>query len=165
MASIIDDILAIRAQIENRENILKVCEKIKSARFCVCAGTGRTGLVMKAFAQRLSQLKFNAYDISDSNLPNVSSKDLLICASFRGENPIVLDYIDIAIKNNVSVVYITEHPQKLPHEVLQLSFGIPNEIANKYFFGSIFEIALWIFLDLVVKEVSEGRIPIHTNFL
>ncbi len=164
MNSIIDDIVALKAQIENPENIKIISEKIQRSRYCVCAGTGRTGLVMKGFAQRLSQLKFNAFDILDSNLPNVSNKDLLIAASFRGNNPIVLDYINIALKNKVEVIYITENPPDIKG-VTFINFNLNKEIVDKYFFGSIFEIALWIFLDCVVNEAGKGKIPTHTNFL
>lgn len=164
MDSIIDDIVSLKPSIENQQNINTVSEAIKGCRFCVCAGTGRTGLVMKGFAQRLSQLGFKAFDISDSNLPNVSGKDLLICASFRGENPITLDYIDIAVKNKAKVIYITEHSQNL-EGITQVTLNLNENIVKKYFFGSIFEIALWIFCDCVINNVSEGKIPSHTNLL
>lgn len=164
MDSIIDDVYALKAGIENQESINIVSEAIKNCRFCVCAGTGRTGLVMKGFAQRLSQIGFKAFDISDSNLPNVSAKDLLICASFRGENPITLDYIDIALKNKTKVIYITEHFQNLPGAT-QIALNLKEDIVKKYFFSSIFEIALWIFCDCVVNNVGKGKIPTHTNLL
>ncbi|MFN7181827.1 MAG: hypothetical protein ACK4NF_04000 [Planctomycetota bacterium] len=164
MNSIIEDIFILKNKIENPDNIKIITENIEKARFCVCAGTGRTGLVMKGFAQRLAQLKFNAFDILDSNLPMVSNKDILIAASFRGENPIVLDYIDIAIKNKVNTIYITENPQHLSN-VTYINFNLNKEIVNKYLFASIFEIALWIFLDCVVNELGKGKIPTHTNLL
>ncbi len=164
MASIIDDIVSLRNLIENTNNIKIVSQHIYKARFCICAGTGRTGLVLKGFAHRLAQLKFNAFDILDSNLPNVSNKDLLIAASFRGNNPIVMDYINIALKNKVDVIYITENPPDLKG-VIFISFNLNKEIVEKYFFGSIFEVALWIFLDCVVNEVGKGKVPTHTCFL
>jgi 6-phospho-3-hexuloisomerase len=162
--SIIEDIVVLKKQIEQEDNITAVSEAIQKARFCVCAGTGRTGLVMKAFAQRLAQLGFKAFDIMDSNLPRVSNKDLFIAASFRGENPIILDFIDIAVKNNVNVIYITENPQDLKG-VTQIQLNLKKDIVEKYFFGCIFVIALWLFLDYVVNNVGKGKIAVHTNFL
>lgn len=164
MSSIIDDIVLLKSAIENNQNIILVSDAIRQCRFCVCAGTGRTGLVMKGFAQRLSQIGFKAFDISDSNLPNISYKDLLICASFRGENPITRDFIDIAIKNKSKVIYITEHPQNI-QGVIEIKMGLDENIVKKYFFGSIFEIALWIFCDCVVNIAGKGKIPAHTNLL
>ncbi len=164
MNSIIDDIISLKSSIENQQNVNILSEAIKECRFCVCAGTGRTGLVMKGFAQRLSQLGFKAFDICDSNLPNVSGKDLLICASFRGENPITLNFIDIAVKNKAKVIYITEHLQNL-QGVTQINLNLNKDIVEKYFFGSIFEVALWIFCDCVINNLGKGKIPSHTNLL
>ncbi|MFM9745481.1 SIS domain-containing protein, partial [Streptomyces brasiliscabiei] len=68
-------------------------------------GSGRSGLALKAFEMRLSQLGKSVFFIGDTNTPAIDSEDLLIVASSSGETSQLINYADIS-KNIGSKIWL-----------------------------------------------------------
>ena len=82
-------------------------EQILISEQIVVYGAGRVGLVMKSFSMRLNHLGLKSFFLDDSNIPKMSSKDLLIIGSGSGKTPSVATIVDIAEKNKLSIICIT----------------------------------------------------------
>lgn len=81
--------------------------RILSCEQIVVYGAGRVGLVMKSFSMRLNHLGLNSFFLDDSNVPKMNNKDLLIIGSGSGKTQSVKIIVDIAEKNNLSIICIT----------------------------------------------------------
>ena len=49
------------------------------------AGAGRSGLALKSFAMRLTQLSKQAFVVGETTTPAITASDLLVIASSSGE--------------------------------------------------------------------------------
>ena len=67
------------------EKLQEVIKKIKEHKRIFVYGTGRSGLMLKAFAMRLMQIGLNSYVVGETTTPSVQEGDLLIVASASGE--------------------------------------------------------------------------------
>jgi 6-phospho 3-hexuloisomerase len=133
-------------------------------------GAGRSGLVAKAFAMRLMHLGFNVYVIGEIITPAISKDDLLITISGSGETTSVVAAADIAKKAGAKVVLITTYPKstlgkkadlcvivkgrtKLKGDKNFLLRQIKGEHYSLAPLGTLFEVAVLIFLDGLVAEL------------
>jgi len=69
----------------DRESANQLLEEILNAKRIYLAGAGRSGLVARAFAQRLMHLGFESYAIGETITPAFRSGDVLIAVSGSGE--------------------------------------------------------------------------------
>jgi 6-phospho-3-hexuloisomerase len=64
----------------------------------VGVGAGRVGYALRAFIMRLNHFGFNASFIGDTNVPALTSDDMLIVASTSGSTP-TISYYTLVGKN------------------------------------------------------------------
>lgn len=123
-------------------------------------GTGRSGLMLKAFAMRLMQIGYCSYVIGETTTPSVGAKDLLIVASASGETQSVCAAADDGVKQGADVVVITstqESTLSKHHEPL-----IRMDAATKFSkskasiqpLGSLFEQMLLMIFDAIILKMS-----------
>ena len=67
------------------DDIIDLIQKIQQHKRIFVYGTGRSGLMLKAFAMRLMQLGLNSFVVGETTTPSVQKGDLLILASASGE--------------------------------------------------------------------------------
>ena len=67
------------------EKIQEVIKKIKEHKRIFVYGTGRTGLMLKAFAMRLMQIGLNSYVVGAPTTPTVQEGDFLFVFFFLSE--------------------------------------------------------------------------------
>jgi len=103
----IDRILASVKQKE-ADSLIKAILRAKKV---VLVGSGRMGLVSKAFSMRLSHLGFSSSCLGDSNVPSVGKSDLVIVASGSGETQTIYDLAKIAKQSKARVFLITANPR------------------------------------------------------
>jgi 6-phospho 3-hexuloisomerase len=134
-------------------------------------GVGRSGLVGKAFATRLSHLKFDVFVVGDTITPAVKEGDLLITISGSGETASVVNTARSSKKAGAKVFSITSNASstlaELSDAVLRVrgrtkedykrKFYVSDQIMGKHEplspLGTLFEDTSQILLDGVIVEL------------
>lgn len=136
-------------------------KKVKHHRRIFVYGTGRSGLMLKAFAMRLMQIGLNAYVVGETTTPSVEAGDLLIVASASGETGSVCMTAESAKKQGADLIVITSVPDSTLGKIQNPDITI--ESATKFStssvsvqpLGSLFEQMLLIVFDTVILKMSQ----------
>ncbi|MGM9530232.1 6-phospho-3-hexuloisomerase [Intestinibacter sp.] len=145
----------------SEEQVEKMIKLIEGHKRIFVYGTGRSGLMLKAFAMRLMQLGYNSYVVGETTTPSVQKGDLLVVASASGETQSVCNAADSAKVQGVDVAVITSSNKSTlssNHEAI-----ITIDAATKFStskssiqpLGSLFEQMLLIVFDTVILKMSE----------
>lgn len=85
---------------------------------------GRMGYALRAFIMRLNHMGFNASMIGDTNVPLITTNDIVLVNSSSGETPSILLYVRQARDVGSRVYTTTCNPKSsigvLSHEVITL---------------------------------------------
>jgi 6-phospho 3-hexuloisomerase len=122
-------------------------------------GTGRSGLVGKAFAIRLVHLGFQTFVIGETITAPVQKGDLVLLISGSGETIPVAMTAEIARRLGAKIISITANEDspiaRFADIVIILS---PKEKdAELAPLGTLFEASSWIFLDGLVAELMNRK--------
>jgi len=135
-------------------------------------GTGRSGLVGKAFAMRLMHLGFRVYVIGETITPPVDRGDILIAISGSGVTELTVTVARIAQKLGAKIIAITSYPDSPLGRLAKLTVRVPgrtkiaeesNYIARQILgiheplapLGTLFENTTMAFLDGVIVELMK----------
>ncbi|RHW52163.1 6-phospho-3-hexuloisomerase [Bombilactobacillus bombi] len=88
-------------------DIDKLIDSIISAKRIYLSGVGRSGLMIKAFANRLMQLGFTISVVGEISGPHTHHGDLIIFNSASGSSSNLISQAKIARDNKVKVAVIT----------------------------------------------------------
>lgn len=141
------------------DKLLKEIGEIGESRVFV-HGTGRTGLMLRAFAMRLMQLGYTAYVVGETTTPALAMGDVLIVASASGETESVVFAATRAGRDGVRVVSITGTKDGRLSSVVEplvlLETGSKYEESRMSVqpLGSLFEQTLLLFLDACILRAS-----------
>lgn len=133
-------------------------------------GAGRTGLVGKAFAQRLLHLGYNVAVLGETIVPRINSNDLVISLSGSGRTKLVVTATEAAKAVGARIVVITslaDSPLAKLADVLVVVPGRTKIASEEDYFarqilgiheplaplGTLFEDTLMVFLDGVIVEL------------
>lgn len=89
------------------EELDRLCDEIMKAGHIFLAGAGRSGVMVRAFANRLMHLGFSVSMIGDATSPHSQSGDLLIIGSGSGETESLRALAEKAVKNEVRLALFT----------------------------------------------------------
>ncbi|MEM0014005.1 MAG: 6-phospho-3-hexuloisomerase [Zestosphaera sp.] len=156
------------------EDIEKFINKLVSIYYdskkILVLGAGRSGLVGKAFAMRLSHLGFNVYVFGETINPPINPGDALMAISGSGRTRLVVTAAEVAKTLGAIVISITTYPDsplgrmsdvviRVPgrtkisgeddYNIRQLK-GIYEPLAP---LGTLFEITTLVMLDAVTAEL------------
>lgn len=131
---------------------------ILSARNIFVTGQGRSGLVSRTFAMRLTHIGLNAYCVGDATTPNIDKGDLLVACSSSGSTHITCYIAELAKKSLATVVAITSQKNSQLTEFADIIVELPvqeirthNKINGSIQFRStLFEQACLVYLDGVI---------------
>ena len=112
------------------EKLQEVIKKIKEHKRIFVYGTGRSGLMLKAFAMRLMQIGLNSYVVGETTTPSVQEGDLLIVASASGETGSVCMTAESAVKQGVDLIVISSAPESTLGKIQKPDIEI--EAATKF---------------------------------
>lgn len=109
--------------------ILQAVEKIKKARKIMLCGLGESGIVCEDLQMKLVHMGYPAFFHSKSTMNKMmcsllEKSDLMIIISFRGENSEIMNYANVAKKNNCPIIAITNYsnsPLALASDIVLLS--------------------------------------------
>ena len=122
-------------------------------------GAGRSGLMLKAFAARLSQMGRTVYAAGETVTPAVERGDLVFLASASGSTRTVLHYAQTAKDAGAELLVITASQDSPlaaihPADVLLPCGGKDTSAGSAQVMGSLFEQALLLFCDAVVMALD-----------
>jgi 6-phospho-3-hexuloisomerase len=162
------------------ESAGRLLDEILSAKRIYLAGAGRSGLVARAFAQRLMHLGFESYVIGETITPAFGREDVLIAFSGSGETRSVVDACETAREIGGKICLVTSTPDSrigrmadciveigndllknadIPHdfEIRQLT-GQYRSVSGSFApLGTLFETAALVFSDAIVSALMEVR--------
>lgn len=128
------------------------------------AGRGRSGLMMSAFAMRLTHLNIPCHVVGETTTPGLQQGDLLVVGSGSGETVTALLTARAAHKNGGRVAVLTSRRESALGELADLVVEIPAPVreqsavepeATVQPMGSLFEQSLLLLLDSVVLMLKE----------
>lgn len=132
-------------------------------------GTGRSGLMLKAFAMRLMQIGLNAFVVGETTTPSVTKGDLLIVASASGETDSVNLMAQAALKQGADLVIITATLQSTlsglqsPDIIIASSTKYNQSAVSIQPLGSLFEQMLLVLFDTVILTISHQTSASYDN--
>jgi 6-phospho-3-hexuloisomerase len=154
----------------NENAVEKFIKRLKGAKKIYIAGVGRSGLVVKAFGQRLMHLGFDVHLADEITAPGITKEDLLICCSATGKTQLILLMAKKARKLGSYVVTFTATKQssllKYSNQVIIIPAAIEtqkNAAAGKQKTRirtiqparSLFEQAMFLLFDAVTMRLLE----------
>ncbi len=126
-------------------------------------GAGRSGLALKAFAMRLSQLGLTSFVVGETTTPAIQEGDLLIVASASGTTSQVVNGAKIAKANGAKVLLFstsTDNPLgNLADEIILLAGKGKYDkvsLATKQPMGSLFEHQVWLLGDALTMAYMDA---------
>ncbi len=133
-------------------------EAINSSRNIFVAGQGRSGLVARTFAMRLTHIGFTCHVVGDTTTPNIDKGDMLIACSSSGATSITCHIANLAKRLNALVVVITAHPNSELSNYANLTIEIPatetgqviQSQRSTQFRSTLFEQACLVYLDAAI---------------
>ncbi len=131
---------------------------INSSKNIFVTGQGRSGLVARTFAMRLTHIGFSCHVVGDTTTPNIDKGDMLIACSSSGTTSVTCHIADLAKRLNAQVVVITAHPDSELSEYADLTIEIPasdtDDVVQSQltaqFRSTLFEQACLVYLDAVI---------------
>jgi len=164
----------------DNEQASEFISEIKSAKHIFLQGAGRSGIAVRAFANRLLHLGFSVSVVGEISSPHAKSGDLLIIASGSGETGSLVSLAEKAVAEKVTVALVTMRSDSTIGRLARCKLVLPgtiksdNERKNIAFsqpMGSAFEQLLFITYDAIILElmaqlgeVSESMFKRHANF-
>ncbi|NOZ58924.1 MAG: 6-phospho-3-hexuloisomerase [Euryarchaeota archaeon] len=152
------------------EEVEALIQSIISAKKVFVYGAGRSGLVAKAFAMRLMHLGINVFVVGEIITPAIEKEDLLITISGSGETTSVVNAAKIAKNVGAKVALITTYPNSSLGRLADIVVVVKGrtklkgekdfvmrQIKGEHYplapLGTLFEIAVLIFLDAIIVEL------------
>ncbi len=154
---IINEMRDVLAEIKEDE-FKRFIDTIKSSKNIFVTGQGRSGLVARTFAMRLTHIGFTCYVVGDTTTPNIDKGDMLIVCSSSGTTSITCHIAGLAKRLNAFIVVITAHPNSELSNYATLTIEIPAReigqvLQSRYsvqFRSTLFEQACLVYLDAVI---------------
>lgn len=139
----------------DRDKITEAINLFMGAPRIFIYGTGRSGLVGKAFAIRLVHLGFQTFVIGETITAPVQKNDLVVLISGSGETIPVAMTAEIARRLGAKIVSITANPEshiaRFADVLIVLNSGDGD--ADLAPLGTLFEGSAWVLLDGLVAEL------------
>lgn len=161
---IIKEIQSVLNKIDEKQ-VANLIDAILEAKKIVVVGAGRMGMASKAFAMRLSHLKFNSFTLGDSNVPNIGKRDLLLVSSGSGETQTIYDLVLIAklYGSKIALVTTNINSRMAKSSNLIVEIHAPSKLKQVGSFKSqqpmttLNEQVLWIFFDALTLLLMEKK--------
>lgn len=153
----------------DNDSIDQLCKAILAAKRVFLAGTGRSGLMVRAFAMRLMHLGLDTYVVGETTTPGICTGDLLIIGSGSGETGSIAIFAREAKEKAAGVGLITIFPDSTIGKLADITIQVraptrknvqANGITSIQPMGSLFEQSLLLLLDGMILKLMERM---HAN--
>ena len=136
-------------------------------------GVGRSGLVAKSFAMRLTHLGLKTYVVGETVAPPIKEKDCIVSISGSGETGTIVSGANIAKNRGSKVLAITSYPDSTLGQMADVVITVKGrtrkeEDDENYMkrqirgnftsltpLGTVFELTALVFLDAIISEMKE----------
>ncbi len=152
--------------------VSEMLDEILGAKSIFVMGTGRSGLVGKAFATRLMHLGLHVYVVGESTTPALRSTDVVVAISGSGETLSIVDLGRVVKDIGASLIVVTSQPDsalgRMADKTIRI-FGRAKNGRGDYLvrhmrgqyaklaelapLGTTFEITSLVFLDAAIAEL------------
>ena len=142
----------------------RLVQAIIHTRRLFLAGRGRSGLMMSAFAIRLTHLDIHCHVVGESTTPGLEPGDLLIVGSGSGETVTAQLTANAARARGGTIGVLTARPESTLGQMADLRVVVPapvreqseNEpVSTIQPMGSLFEQSLLLLLDTIVLTLKD----------
>jgi 6-phospho 3-hexuloisomerase len=144
-----------------RETVAGAVDIVQRAPATFVYGAGRSGIIGRAFAMRLTQVGLTAFVIGESVTPIVRRGDAVVILSGAGESYSSIQTANIVRREGANLIVLTARPgSKIAHTAtLLVVFEWPDEPARAALapLGTLFEAAALAFTDALVAEIMRAR--------
>lgn len=155
--TIINEVKHVLGDIKEDE-FKRFLDSIKSSKKIFVTGQGRSGLVARTFAMRLTHIGFSCHIVGDTTTPNIDKGDMLIACSSSGTTSITCHIATLAKRLNASIVVITAYPNselsKLANLIIEIPARETGQILqaprSEQFRSTLFEQACLVYLDATI---------------
>jgi 6-phospho-3-hexuloisomerase len=157
----------------------RLTDAIEGGKHLFVTGAGRSGLAIRAFANRLLHLGFSVSVVGDITSPHTQEDDLLIVGSGSGETESLVALATKAKKNRVRIALVTMDPESTLGLMADVTVRMPGaspklrgtpEHTSIQPMGSAFEQFALLSYDAVILELMErmgettdSMFPRHAN--
>lgn len=154
-------------------------EALLKAKRIFVAGAGRSGCVIRAFANRLMHLGFQVYVVGDITTTAIAPGDVLVIGSGSGSTESLVHMAKKVKKLGASIVTVTIHPEAYIGSVSDAYICIPgtsplseleDTVKSVQPGSSAFEQMSWIVYDAVImilmeklNKTEEQMLKFHAN--
>jgi 6-phospho-3-hexuloisomerase len=156
--------LAVAVKSVSSETLDLIATEIANAKVVAAFAGGREGLVMRGLVMRLFHAGIDAHYQGEMTTPHVGAGDLLILSCGPGNISMVEALAGVAKKAGARILYFTAEPDNPPAHLADTVVTITAQtMANDSGstavlpMGSGFEIALFVFVDLITNRVRGIR--------
>lgn len=156
----VESVLSKISDTDTKKFISEICK----AKRIYITGVGRSGLVVKAFGQRLMHLGFEVHLADEITAPGIAKGDILIACSGTGTTYLTLYMARKASKIGARVISLTASPRSSLSKYSKLIITIPaplehskinHNIKSSQPARSLFEQVLFIYLDSIISEIID----------
>lgn len=170
---ILDRINTILAETDNG-NAAKLYQLVNEAGRIFVGGAGRSGLVSRFFAMRLTHSGYNVNMIGEIVTPAIKSGDLLVLVSGSGGTETLLPFVKKAKSVGAKLVVVSMKAKSVMADVADLNIQIGNDdsfpLTKGMPMGAQFELSALVFLEAVIADIifdkgltEESMRAIHAN--
>jgi 6-phospho-3-hexuloisomerase len=146
----------------NPSSLEHLSRTLMDAKRVFVAGSGRSGLMMRAFAMRLMHMGFPVFVVGDTTTPAIRKDDLLVIGSGSGETGALAVFAGKAKAVEARVALLTTYPDSTIGRMADVIVRIhaparkgPRKADAESIqpMGSLFEQSLLIVLDGVIMKL------------
>jgi 6-phospho-3-hexuloisomerase len=154
---ILDEIQSVLEKIDEKA-YEQLVSSILTAKSIFVTGQGRSGLVSRTFAMRLTHIGLHAYCVGDATTPNIDRGDLLVACSSSGSTHITCYIAGLAKRSCSTIVAVTSQRISPLTRVADIIVELPvQEVSTGYknngsiqFRSTLFEQACLVYLDGII---------------
>ncbi len=152
----------------------KLIDIVEKAKRIFVTGAGRSGLVSRFFAMRLTHSGYHVSMVGEIVTPSIQSGDLLIVISGSGGTETLMPLLKKTKSVGAQIAVISMKKQSAMAELADLVCQVGNDDSfGKVFgmpMGSVFELSTLMFLEAVISRIvhdknltEDGMRAIHAN--
>ncbi|MCF6157457.1 MAG: 6-phospho-3-hexuloisomerase [wastewater metagenome] len=157
---ILDEIRSVLEKIDDHA-YQQFISSILTAKNIFVTGQGRSGLVSRTFAMRLTHIGLSAYCVGDATTPNIDKGDLLVACSSSGSTHITCYIAGLAKNSHSMIAAVTSQRNSPLARGADVIIELPvQEVSTNYknngsiqFRSTLFEQACLVYLDGVILSL------------
>lgn len=158
--AILREITSVTAAV-SADGVENLAARLRDARRVFVTGAGRSGLVAKMFAVRLSQMGLAASVAGEPAVLPVGPRDLLVAVSGSGETSVTCHFAEVAKAAGAEVAAVTGDTDTKIAQLADTALVVPGKVKTGIgspsiqMPGTLFEQATLLVLDAVVIRLCE----------